>query len=122
MLPSFSPLRDAFLADESRTLDALIPVAKLDYNANTRASATARGLVEAVRARQQNHSGMQSFLTQYDLSSQEGVLLMCVAEALLRIPDAATADKLIKDKFSQGDWKKHLGASDSLLVTRVRGA
>ena len=116
MLPSFSPLRDAFLADESRTLDALIAVAKLAPDANTRATATARALVEAVRARQQKHSGMQSFLTQYDLSSQEGVLLMCVAEALLRIPDAATADKLIKDKFSQGDWKKHLGASDSLLV------
>ncbi len=116
MFPSFSPLRDAFLADESRTLDALIAVAKLSPDANTRATATARALVEAVRARQQNHSGMQSFLTQYDLSSQEGVLLMCVAEALLRIPDAATADKLIKDKFSQGDWKKHLGASDSLLV------
>ena len=116
MLPSFSPLRDAFLADESRTLDALIPVARLSPDANARASATARALVEAVRARQQKHSGMQSFLTQYDLSSQEGVLLMCVAEALLRIPDAATADKLIKDKFSQGDWKKHLGASDSLLV------
>ena len=116
MFPSFSPLRDAFLADESRTLDALIPVARLSTDANARATATARTLVEAVRARQQKHSGMQSFLTQYDLSSQEGVLLMCVAEALLRIPDAATADKLIKDKFSQGDWKKHLGASDSLLV------
>ena len=116
MLPTFSPLRDAFLADESRTLEALIPVAKLPPDANARATATARALVEAVRARQQKHSGMQSFLTQYDLSSQEGVLLMCVAEALLRIPDAATADKLIKDKFSQGDWKKHLGASDSLLV------
>ena len=116
MLPSFTPLRDAFLADESRTLDALVPVAKLSSDANTRATATARALVESVRARQQKHSGMQSFLTQYDLSSQEGVLLMCVAEALLRIPDAATADKLIKDKFSQGDWKKHLGASDSLLV------
>ena len=116
MLPSFSPLRDAFLDDESRTLDALIAVAKLAPDANARATATARALVEAVRARQQKHSGMQSFLTQYDLSSQEGVLLMCVAEALLRIPDAATADKLIKDKFSQGDWKKHLGASDSLLV------
>ena len=116
MFPSFSPLRDAFLADESRTLDALIPVARLSPDANARATATARTLVEAVRARQQKHSGMQSFLTQYDLSSQEGVLLMCVAEALLRIPDAATADKLIKDKFSQGDWKKHLGASDSLLV------
>ena len=116
MFPSFSPLRDAFLADESRTLDALIPVARLSPDANARATATARALVEAVRTRQQKHSGMQSFLTQYDLSSQEGVLLMCVAEALLRIPDAATADKLIKDKFSQGDWKKHLGASDSLLV------
>ena len=116
MLPPFLPLRDAFLADESRTLDALIPVAKLAPDANARTSATARSLVEAVRARQQKHAGMQSFLTQYDLSSQEGVLLMCVAEALLRIPDAATADKLIKDKFSQGDWKKHLGASDSLLV------
>ena len=116
MLPSFSLLRDAFLADESRTLDALIPVAKLAPDANARATASARALVESVRARQQKHSGMQSFLTQYDLSSQEGVLLMCVAEALLRIPDAATADKLIKDKFAQGNWKKHLGASDSLLV------
>ena len=116
MLPSFSPLRDAFLADESRTLDALIPIAKLAPDANARATASARALVESVRARQQKHSGMQSFLTQYDLSSQEGVLLMCVAEALLRIPDAATADKLIKDKFAQGNWKKHLGASDSLLV------
>ena len=116
MLPSFSPLRDAFLGDETRTLDALIPVAKLTADANARTTATARALVESVRMRQQKHSGMQSFLTQYDLSSQEGVLLMCVAEALLRIPDAATADKLIKDKFSQGDWKKHLGASDSLLV------
>ena len=116
MLPSFSPLRDAFLADETHTLDALISIARLSPEANSRTSATARALVEAVRARQQKHSGMQSFLTQYDLSTQEGVLLMCVAEALLRIPDAATADKLIKDKFSQGDWKKHLGASDSLLV------
>ena len=116
MLPTFSSLRDAFLADESRTLNTLIPIAKLGPDANLRATTTARTLVESVRARQQRHTGMQSFLTQYDLSSQEGVLLMCVAEALLRIPDAATADKLIKDKFSQGDWKKHLGASDSLLV------
>jgi RHH-type transcriptional regulator, proline utilization regulon repressor / proline dehydrogenase / delta 1-pyrroline-5-carboxylate dehydrogenase len=116
MLPSFTPLREAFRKDESRTLDELIAVAKLAPDANARTSVSARKLVESVRARQQKHSGMQSFLTQYDLSTQEGILLMCVAEALLRIPDAATADKLIKDKFSQGDWKKHLGASDSLLV------
>ncbi len=59
---------------------------------------------------------MQSFLREYDLSSQEGVLLMCVAEALLRIPDAATADKLIRDKLSQGDWERHVGRNPSLLV------
>ena len=115
-LPSFAPLREAFLADEARALISLLPTAKLPPEKNGEVDATARRLVEGVRGRQREHAGMQSFLTQYDLSTQEGVLLMCVAEALLRIPDAATADKLIKDKFSQGDWKKHLGASDSLLV------
>src|SRR5688572_2723472 len=59
---------------------------------------------------------MQSFLHEYDLSSQEGVLLMCVAEALLRIPDAATADKLIRDKLSQGDWERHVRRGGSLLL------
>ncbi|MEO8102694.1 MAG: bifunctional proline dehydrogenase/L-glutamate gamma-semialdehyde dehydrogenase PutA [Betaproteobacteria bacterium] len=116
MLPSFSPLREAFLADESVVVSALLREAKLPVGQNAAVDATARRLVEAVRGRQRENVGMQSFLTQYDLSTQEGVLLMCVAEALLRIPDAATADKLIKDKFSQGDWKKHLGASDSMLV------
>ena len=116
MLPSFSPLREAFLADEAQVLPALLQTAKLPPDRNAAVDATARSLVTSVRGRQREHAGMQSFLTQYDLSTQEGVLLMCVAEALLRIPDAVTADKLIKDKFSQGDWKKHLGASDSLLV------
>jgi RHH-type proline utilization regulon transcriptional repressor/proline dehydrogenase/delta 1-pyrroline-5-carboxylate dehydrogenase len=76
----------------------------------------ARALVEEVRTRQKAVAGMQSFLREYDLSSQEGVLLMCVAEALLRIPDAATADKLIRDKLSQGDWERHVGRNNSLLV------
>jgi RHH-type proline utilization regulon transcriptional repressor/proline dehydrogenase/delta 1-pyrroline-5-carboxylate dehydrogenase len=115
-LPSFAPMRAAFLADESSALDALLSAATLPPSINQNVDNIARELVTAVRGRQRDHAGMQSFLTQYDLSTQEGVLLMCVAEALLRIPDAATADKLIKDKFAQGDWKKHLGASDSLLV------
>jgi RHH-type proline utilization regulon transcriptional repressor/proline dehydrogenase/delta 1-pyrroline-5-carboxylate dehydrogenase len=55
-------------------------------------------------------------MRQYDLSSEEGVLLMCVAEALLRIPDSATADKLIRDKLGEADWKRHMGQSDSVLV------
>ena len=118
--PSFEPLRCAFLADETQTLVSLLNTARFNLADNAAVTATARSLVEAVRSRRREGSGisvgMQSFLTQYDLSTQEGVLLMCVAEALLRIPDAATADKLIKDKFSQGDWHKHLGASDSMLV------
>jgi RHH-type transcriptional regulator, proline utilization regulon repressor / proline dehydrogenase / delta 1-pyrroline-5-carboxylate dehydrogenase len=120
MLPnadaSFAPLRTAFLMDEDRAMETLLATAKVDADMAARIDARARSLVTAVRGRQRDHVGMQSFLTQYDLSTQEGVLLMCVAEALLRIPDAATADKLIKDKFSQGDWNKHLGASDSTLV------
>lgn len=109
-------MRESFLADESRVLNQLLSIARLSPQINAQVDATARSLVESVRGKQRDNAGMQSFLTQYDLSTQEGVLLMCVAEALLRIPDASTADKLIKDKFSQGDWKKHLGASDSLLV------
>ena len=116
LLPSFASIRSAFLAEEDTTLKYLLATAQLDAAGNARVDALARSLVSAVRNRQRENVGMQSFLTQYDLSTQEGVLLMCVAEALLRIPDAATADKLIKDKFSQGDWQKHLGASDSLLV------
>jgi RHH-type proline utilization regulon transcriptional repressor/proline dehydrogenase/delta 1-pyrroline-5-carboxylate dehydrogenase len=115
-LPSFAPLRQSFLADEAVLIGELLEVARLSDAANLRVDGGARALVAAVRNRQRENVGMQSFLTQYDLSTQEGVLLMCVAEALLRIPDAATADKLIKDKFSQGDWQRHLGASDSLLV------
>ena len=90
--------------------------ARLPTEAAARVQARARALVENVRARQKAGAGMQSFLQEYDLSSQEGVLLMCVAEALLRIPDAATADKLIRDTLSQGDWERHVGRSRSLLV------
>ena len=116
MIPSFAALRASFLADETESLAPLIAAATLAPELKARVDATARALVKSVRDRQRTNAGMQSFLTQYDLGSQEGVLLMCVAEALLRIPDAITADKLIKDKFSQGDWKKHLGESDSMLV------
>ena len=116
MTLSFDAMRTAFLADEATTLEPLLALATVDSSLKASIDATARSLVESVRGRQRANAGMQSFLTQYDLGSQEGVLLMCVAEALLRIPDATTADKLIKDKFAQGDWKKHLGESDSMLV------
>ena len=69
-----------------------------------RVAARAAQLVEGVRTTRVKRTGLDAFLRQYDLSSQEGVILMCLAEALLRIPDDATADKLIADKISAGDW------------------
>ena len=78
--------------------------------------ATATDLVRRVRARTADQGAIEAFMRQYDLGSEEGVLLMCVAEALLRIPDQDTADKLIRDKLGEADWKRHMGQSDSVLV------
>ncbi len=114
--PLRARLRANYLRDESGAVAELLSVARLEPAAARRVQERARALVENVRARQKAVAGMQSFLREYDLSSAEGVLLMCVAEALLRIPDAATADKLIRDKLSQGDWEKHVGRNNSLLV------
>ena len=114
--PLRARIRAHYLRDEAEAVRELLAAARLSPEAAARVGMRARAFVEAVRARQQSHAGMQSFLREYDLSSQEGVLLMCVAEALLRIPDAATADKLIRDKFSQGDWERHVGRNRSLLL------
>ena len=115
-MPEGAAIRDAYLADERTTLVALAAQVT-QPEADVRAiGARARAWVEAVRSERQAQGGIESFLQQYDLSTPEGVLLMCVAEALLRIPDSATADALIRDKLSRGDWDRHLGASESLLV------
>jgi RHH-type transcriptional regulator, proline utilization regulon repressor / proline dehydrogenase / delta 1-pyrroline-5-carboxylate dehydrogenase len=73
-------------------------------------------LVEKVRGSSQNRSGIEAFMQQFSLSSEEGVVLMCLAEALLRIPDAETADRLIADKLAGRDWGDHVGQSHSLFV------
>ncbi|OAB56816.1 integrase [Leptolyngbya valderiana BDU 20041] len=73
-------------------------------------------LVKQVRRRSEDAGAMEAFMREYDLSSEEGVVLMCLAEALLRIPDSETAEKLISDKLSDADWESHLGKSDSLFV------
>ena len=67
-------------------------------------------------ARREGKTGIESFLQQYGLASQEGIMLMCLAEALLRIPDADTADRLIADKIAIGQWSDYLGEADSLFV------
>jgi RHH-type proline utilization regulon transcriptional repressor/proline dehydrogenase/delta 1-pyrroline-5-carboxylate dehydrogenase len=73
-------------------------------------------LVEQVRRRADDQGAMEAFMREYDLSSEEGVVLMCLAEALLRIPDSDTAEQLIADKLSDADWEAHLGKSESLFV------
>jgi RHH-type transcriptional regulator, proline utilization regulon repressor / proline dehydrogenase / delta 1-pyrroline-5-carboxylate dehydrogenase len=105
-----------YLGDEEQLVHSLADVARLPEAQRARVAARAQHLVEGVRAHQTKRSGLDAFLRKYDLSSQEGVILMCLAEALLRIPDDATADKLIADKISAGDWTAHLGDAESLFV------
>ncbi len=107
---------DNYLADEEALVNELIDIADAGKSARTKAQRTAATLVRAVRKHAAKEGGIDAFLQQYDLSSEEGVLLMCIAEALLRIPDADTADRLIADKITSAQWKDHLGESDSLFV------
>jgi len=105
-----------YLSDEQRLVRELMDVADPGELAREKIRETAAGLVRAVRKNRSKEGSIDAFLQQYDLSSQEGVLLMCIAEALLRIPDADTADRLIADKITSAQWKDHIGESDSLFV------
>jgi RHH-type proline utilization regulon transcriptional repressor/proline dehydrogenase/delta 1-pyrroline-5-carboxylate dehydrogenase len=102
--------------DETEVLAELLDAAQLPRDSLERISATARELVTEVRKRRIGKGGIDAFMHEYELSSQEGVVLMCLAEALLRVPDASTADRLIRDKLGSADWEKHLGHSQSLFV------
>ena len=73
-------------------------------------------LAQALRERQRKQGGVAALMAEFSLSSREGVALMCLAEALLRIPDAATRDALIRDKLARGQWREHLGRSRSIFV------
>jgi RHH-type proline utilization regulon transcriptional repressor/proline dehydrogenase/delta 1-pyrroline-5-carboxylate dehydrogenase len=105
-----------WVRDEAAHVRALLERARLPEADRALVQATAADLVRRVRARAKDQGAIEAFMRQYDLGSEEGVLLMCVAEALLRIPDQETADKLIRDKLGDADWKKHMGQSDSVLV------
>ena len=109
-------LREDSLADETAVVRRLTAEAKLDAAACDRIAARARQLVEAVRRSRVRQGGIDAFLHEYELSSKEGVVLMCLAEAMLRVPDAFTVDKLIADKLGTAEWQNHLGKSESLFV------
>ncbi len=105
-----------YRADETAMVEALVKQARLGATADKRIARTARKLVSGVREKRVRAGGIDAFLHEYGLSNREGIVLMCLAEALLRIPDAKTANRLIRDKIGAADWKRHLGHSDSLLV------
>ncbi len=105
----------ATYADEQQTLDSLIRLAALDRDDRARIADRAAELVREIRA-SAKPGLMEVFLAEYGLSTDEGIALMCLAEALLRVPDAETIDALIEDKIAPSDWGRHLGRSSSSLV------
>ncbi|WP_316193575.1 trifunctional transcriptional regulator/proline dehydrogenase/L-glutamate gamma-semialdehyde dehydrogenase [Bradyrhizobium sp. SZCCHNRI1029] len=108
-------ITSAYRRAEPECIAPLLDLAALPEASSARAAGLARDLVLRLRGKAQS-GGVEGLIHEYSLSSQEGVALMCLAEALLRIPDTATRDALIRDKIATGDWRAHIGHSPSLLV------
>ncbi len=127
-LPSAPPAppADASTLRESMRANALLPEEQavtrllhrlpLTGGERHRAVAVAMRLVEGARARRDERPFLDAFLQEFGLSNQEGIALMCIAEALLRIPDDATADRLIAEQLATGNWSSHAGQSESVFV------
>ena len=114
--PYFADFQGLKLQDEEACVKALL--SQIDLNKEARSAIVARAaeFVTSARANSDERSMLDNFLQEFGLSNQEGIALMCLAEALLRVPDSDTADKLIAEKIKSGDWSEHAGKSDSLLV------
>ncbi|MDO9411567.1 MAG: L-glutamate gamma-semialdehyde dehydrogenase [Pseudolabrys sp.] len=111
------PFRAAYAPPDEALAEALLAAAGRGAAAERRIDARATGLIEAIRAKTGGLGGVEDFLHAYALSTKEGLALMVLAEALLRIPDAGTADRLIEDKLKGGDWAAHDRRSGTFLVS-----
>lgn len=110
-----SSLKKAHHANEYELINDLVNTSAISTTTHDQVNASAVNLVKAMRS--DSHPGlMEVFLAEYGLSTEEGVALMCLAEALLRVPDAETIDDLIEDKIAPSSWSEHLGKSSSSLV------
>jgi RHH-type proline utilization regulon transcriptional repressor/proline dehydrogenase/delta 1-pyrroline-5-carboxylate dehydrogenase len=109
-------IRGFYREDENTVLDVLTPLAETGVKVRARTWERARQLIVEIRKVQAGKGGVDALLQEFAISSEEGVVLMCLAEALLRVPDKTTADELIRDKLSGGDWISHIGQSDSMFV------
>jgi RHH-type proline utilization regulon transcriptional repressor/proline dehydrogenase/delta 1-pyrroline-5-carboxylate dehydrogenase len=109
-------LAPLYRADEAQTMRALLDEAALAPDLLRKTQSLAASLAQGVRAARSRAGGVDALMLEFSLDSREGVALMCLAEALLRIPDLATRDRLIRDKIGRGDWRAHVGRSPSLFV------
>ena len=113
-VPAFS----APYAEDDTTIAArLLPAARRSPEAKARIDARATTLIDAIRTRKVGLGGIEELLREYSLSTKEGLALMVLAEALLRVPDSITADRLIEDKLGQGDFAHHESKSHAFLVS-----
>ena len=111
------PFRAPYAPADEGLAVALLQGAERSPAAEARIDARATALVTAIRERTGRLGGVEDFLHAYSLSTKEGLALMVLAEALLRVPDADTADRLIEDKLRSGDWARHDTRSTALLVS-----
>ena len=110
-------IRRATYMDENAAVESLLRNRPLDSEARSDVMDRAQAMVLRSRDMRSEQSLLDAFLHEFGLSNQEGVLLMCLAEALLRIPDIETQDSLIAEKIHSGDWASHLGTADNLMVS-----
>lgn len=103
-------------SDEDKAVESLLKNSFPPSEQTRKMAVQASHFIEKIRTDQHGLGGFDAFMAQYDLSSQEGLVLMCLAESLLRIPDKATQDALIEDKLCANHWEEHLGQSQSVLV------
>jgi RHH-type proline utilization regulon transcriptional repressor/proline dehydrogenase/delta 1-pyrroline-5-carboxylate dehydrogenase len=106
-----------YAEDDDAIARRLLPASRLAAERETRVDAMSTALIRAIRAKGSGFGGVEEMLREYSLSTKEGLALMVLAEALLRVPDAATADRLIEDKLGQGDFAGHESKSDAFLVS-----
>ena len=116
-VPTPPAFRAPFAEDDGVIATRLLEGARREPAAKARIDARATSLIEAIRSRKVGLGGIEELLREYSLSTREGLALMVLAEALLRVPDAATADRLIEDKLGQGDFAHHESKSDAFLVS-----
>ncbi len=125
-IPTISKLKksicDAYFQDETECIRLLLSSLNLSPQQLTKIHHHAYDLVKQIRASRLKKSGLDAFLYEYDLSSEEGITLMCLAEAFLRIPDKSTIDRLLRDKITSADWQNHIKKTDNLWVNATTWA